>query len=59
MGAGGPAMDYVTWPGSLVFAAGGSYTTRVRHHVTPLPAGREVEGLRELWAVFEADLTGQ
>ena len=57
MGAGGPAMDYVTWPGSLAFAAGSSYTTRVRHHVTALPEGREVDGLQELWAEFEADLS--
>ena len=57
MGAGGPAMDYVTWPGSLAFAAGSSYTTRVRHQVTALPEGHEEDGLQELWAEFEADLS--
>ena len=56
MGGGGPPMDYITWPGSLAFAAGSRYTTRVRHLLTPLPAGGEVERLQELWTEFEGDL---
>lgn len=56
MGAGGPAMDYITYPGSLAFAAGSSYTTKVRHHVISLPKGNEVQRLQELWAEFEDDL---
>lgn len=56
MGMGGLAMDYIVFPGSLVFAAGSSSRTRVRHYVMPLPEGKEIERLSELWAEFEIDL---
>jgi hypothetical protein len=60
-GADGDAMDYILFPGaeSPTFAAGQSFTARVRHHLVRSSELPSSERLEKLWVNFENALAAE